>query len=103
MEQFTPKTITLLLLVGIVIYLAVRDLKHYCDRVDAEWSAKNPPLFPPELNDAGPVPPVSARQKDIAAAHVAKILPASLRTSLPYIRKAERYATAAKSEGGHHD
>lgn len=133
--------ISCLLLIGVALYMGGKAFANWLARRDAEWAAKNPPLFPSELNDAGPVPPVSARDKEIAAVHVAKLdpafqragsptvggimwdfgypaftpsekkridaaieaLPASLRTPLPYIRKAERYATSAESEGGNHD
>lgn len=89
MDQFNPQTIASLLITAVVLILAARGFIAYCNRVDAEWTAENPPPYPPELSDAGPVPPVSDRDKEIAAEHVAKILPASLRTPLPYVRKSE--------------
>lgn len=117
MDQFNPQTIVNLLIIGVVLIIAVRGFIDWCKRIDAEWAAKNPPPYPPELSDAGPVPPVSARDKEIAAVHVAKILPASLRMPLAQYRdmsgaakavvtkqkQFHRYAGAADSEGGHHD
>ena len=91
MDQFNPQTIVNLLIIGVVLYVAVRGFIAYCNRVDAEWAAKNPP---------------EPDQQAIAADHVAKILPASLRTPLAQYRNmdhAARYAGAAESEGGHHD
>jgi len=91
MYQFNPQTIVNLLIIGVVLYVAVRGFIGWCKRVDAEWAAKNPP---------------EPDQQAIAAEHVAKILPASLRMPLKQYRnmdRAARYVGAADSEGGHHD
>ncbi len=92
-----------LLLIGIVLWAGAQWLARRMAKSDAEWSAKNPPPYPPELSDAGPVPPVSARQKEIAAEHVAKRTPAVDRIDRIHTMlnaKKARYATAAESEGG---
>lgn len=98
MSDYTK--ISCLLLIGIVLCVAGRLYAGWLARRDAEWAAKNPP---------------EPDQQAIAAEHVAKILPASLRKPLPPYRNMDgaaratwpkyfhSYANAADSEGGHHD